>query len=191
MDSYGVFAILLLFVGIAILAAEVFIPSGGLLFCTTVLVLGGSVWCAYAAWWRTSPEAFWTFCGFLLMMVPAALIGAFSLLPRTKFGKKILLDAPDPDRVTPFAKETARLTQLIGKQGVTQTLLNPGGMILIDGERHHAFTEGLLLEPGVNVEVAAVRSTRLLVRLPSKASHPDSLAPAAEASPLDFEIPQG
>jgi membrane-bound serine protease (ClpP class) len=190
MDSYAVFAFLLLLAGILILAAEVFIPSGGLLFCVTAISLTASVFCAYAAWWKSNPQAFWSFCGFLLMMVPAVVIAAFTLLPRTKFGKKILLEAPELDHVTPFAKESAHLAQFVGRRGMTQTLLNPGGMVLIEGERHHAFTDGLMVEPGTPVEVAEVRGTRLLVRIPTKPSGVDS-AGASEPAPLDFEIPQG
>src|SRR4029079_1564835 len=133
--------------------------SGGLLFCVMVATLAASVFCAYAAWWKSNPQAFWGFCGFLLMMIPAGLVGAFTLLPRTKFGKRILLDAPDLDQVTPFAKESARLAKLIGRRGTTQTLLNPGGIVLIDGERLHAFTDGLMAVPGTVVEVAEVRGT--------------------------------
>lgn len=187
MDSYAVFAFLLLIAGILILAAEVFIPSGGLLFCVTAVTLTASVCCAYAAWWQSNPQAFWSFCGFLLMMVPAAVIGAFTLLPRTKFGKRILLDAPDLEQVTPFVKESARLAKLVGRRGTTQTLLNPGGIVLIDGERLHAFTDGLMAEPGTVVEVAEVRGTRLLVRISTKPLSANSPEPA----PLDFEIPQG
>ncbi len=190
MDSYAVFAFLLLFAGIAILAAEVFIPSGGLLFCVMVVTLVASIWCAYAAWWKTSPQAFWGFCGFLLMMIPAALVGAFTALPHTKFGKKMLLEAPELEQVTPFAKESARLAQLVGSRGTTQTLLNPGGMVNINGERLHAFTDGLLVEPGIEVEVAEVRGTRLLVRIPLHHANNHAVA-SPEPAPLDFEIPQG
>jgi membrane-bound serine protease (ClpP class) len=189
MNSYAIFAILLLFAGLAVLVAEVFIPSGGLLFCVTAAALITSVGFAYAAWWQSNPAAFWTFCGFLLMMIPAVVIGAFSWLPRTRFGKKILLDAPDLEQLTPFVEETARLTELIGKRGVTQTLLNPGGIVTIDGERHHAFTEGLLLDPGVEIEVAEVRGTRLVVRPPSARTRNSSEAERTP-SPLDFEVPQ-
>lgn len=190
MDSYALYAFLLLFAGIAILAAEVFIPSGGLLFCVMTVMLIASVVCAYAAWWKTSPQAFFAFCGLLLMLVPSTLVGAFALLPRTKFGKKILLEAPDLDHVTPFAKESARLAELVGRQGQTLTLLNPGGMVSIDGERLHAFTDGLLLEPGTPVEVVQVRGSRLLVRPLSRSATEMAEAPS-EPEPLDFQIPQG
>ena len=37
------------------------------------------------------------------------------------------------------------------KTGKTLTLLNPGGLVLVDGERMHAETRGLLLDPGETV----------------------------------------
>lgn len=188
MNSYAIFAILLLFAGLAVLVAEVFIPSGGLLFCVTAVTLIASVSFAYAAWWQSNPPAFWAFCSFLLMMIPAVVIGAFSWLPRTRFGKKILLEAPDLEQVTPFAAETARLNQLIGKRGVTQTLLSPGGMVAIEGARHHAFTEGLLLDPGVEIEVVEVRGTRLVVRPP--VNRPVAPLKSPDEESLDFEVPQ-
>jgi len=190
MNSSAVFAILLLFAGLIVLVAEVFIPSGGILFCITTVTLIASVSFAYAAWWQTNPLAFWFFCGFELMMVPAVVIGAFSVLPRTRFGKKILLEAPELDQLTPFAAETARLTQLIGRRGVTQTLLNPGGMVQVAGERHHAFTDGLLLDPGIEIEVVEVRGSRLLVRTAVNSPAADTSFPIPASTPLDFDLPR-
>jgi membrane-bound serine protease (ClpP class) len=190
MNSYAIFAILLLFAGLAVLVAEVFLPSGGLLFCITAVALITSVSFAYAAWWQSNPAAFWTFCAFLLMMIPAVVIVAFSWLPRTRFGKKILLEAPEPEQLTPYAEQSVRLSQLVGKSGVTNTLLNPGGMVTVEGERHHAFTDGLLLDPGVPIEVVDVRGTRLLVRPPSNKMAAPGDAGDDEAPPLDFDIPE-
>lgn len=190
MGSYAIFAILLLVVGLAVILAEVFIPSGGLLSCVVAVTLIASVTCAYFAWWKHNPAAFIGFCVVVLLAVPATVTGAFTLLPRTQFGQKILLEAPDADLVVPFARETARLAQLIGRTGVTQSLLNPGGMVIIDGERLHAFTDGLMLDPGVTVEVAEVRGTRLLVRVPTS-SRPTSSAASPERPTLDFEFPPG
>ena len=76
--------------------------------------------------------------------------------------------------------------------GQAQTLLNPGGMVLVEGERLHAFTEGILVEPQSPVEVLEIRGTRLLVR------PVDRFAPSAEEvaeggpqipRPIDFELP--
>ncbi|MBL8850205.1 MAG: NfeD family protein, partial [Planctomycetaceae bacterium] len=92
------------------------------------------------------------------------------------------------------------LGQLIGQAGTAVTPLVPGGMVSVAGERLHAFTEGLLVEAGGDVEVVAVRGTRVLVR-PKSPEHPASStaepgglpvarADAAVAPPLDFDVPQ-
>lgn len=197
MDSNAVFAILLLLVGIGILAAEVFIPTGGLLGVITFLTLSVSVLFAYRAWGTSNPNIFWSFCGILLLLVPTSLATAFYILPRTAAGKRILLEAPDPGHLTPFVEETDRLTRLVGRFGTTATPLTPGGMVLVDGERFHAFSEGLIVESGESIEVIGVRGTRLLIRPgqprpQSDVFRVDPTQPGDRSSDalLDFELPQ-
>ncbi|MEK6260670.1 MAG: NfeD family protein [Planctomycetota bacterium] len=191
MDPNAVFAILLLIAGIGILTAEVFIPSGGLLGVITFITLIVSLVFAYRAWGMSHPNVFWAFCGVLLLLVPTALMGAFYVLPRTALGKRVLLEAPNAEALAPFMKETDRLTKLIGRFGKTVTTLNPGGLILLDGERLHVFSEGMIVEPGRSVEVLEVRGTRLLVRPGEPSANNDPFQPEAESvRPLDFEFPQ-
>jgi membrane-bound serine protease (ClpP class) len=181
----------LLLAGLLILVAEVFIPSGGLLAIMTTVVLSLSAVCAYAAWYRTSPGLWWTYCSALVLAVPGVLMGAFYLLPRTPFGKVVLLEAPEPSRVEPFVAETARLQQLVGRYGLTQTRLNPGGFVLVNGERLHAFSEGLIVEPQTSVEILEVRGTRVLVRPgdPPLDSPQTAFVESARERPLDFDVP--
>jgi membrane-bound ClpP family serine protease len=162
--SYDVLAIVLLVAGLLILTLEVFVPSAGVLAITTMVVLSLSALCAYTAWYQSAPAYWWTYCLVLTLAVPGTLIGAFYVLPATPFGKVALLEAPTLERVEPFVKETERLQQLVGQFGITQSRLNPGGFVLVDDERHHAFSEGLIVEPNSSVEVLEVRGTRLLVR---------------------------
>jgi membrane-bound serine protease (ClpP class) len=191
MDSNAIFAILLLIAGIGILTAEVFIPSGGLLGVITFITLLVSLVFAYRAWGSSNPNVFWAFCGVLLLLVPTALAGAFYILPRTALGKRVLLEAPTSEELTPFMKETDRLTKLVGRFGKTATTLNPGGMILLDGERLHVFSEGMIVESGRSVEVLEVRGTRLLVRPGEPPVSGDPFIDEGEsATPLDFEFPQ-
>jgi membrane-bound ClpP family serine protease len=191
MDPNAVFAILLLIAGIGILTAEVFIPSGGLLGVITFITLIVSLVFAYRAWGMSHPNVFWAFCGVLLLLVPTALAGAFYVLPRTAFGKRVLLEAPIAEELTPFMKETDRLTKLIGRFGKTITTLNPGGLISLDGQRLHGFSEGMIVESGQSVEVLEVRGTRLLVRPGEPPAESDPFVPEAKSvRPLDFEFPQ-
>lgn len=190
MDSNAVFAILLLFVGIGILVAEVFIPSGGLLGVFTFLTLVVSIVFAYRAWGTTNPNIFWAFCFALLLLIPTVLSFAFYILPHTSMGKRVLLEAPSPERLTSFAKETRHLGELVGQYGHAITPLAPSGLITVNGERLHAVSEGLIIEAGQSVEVIEVRGSRLRVR-PGEPPPPDEVAENPEpSSQLDFEIPQ-
>ncbi len=189
MDSNAVFAVLLLLAGIGILTAEVFIPSGGLLGLVTFLTLIVSLMFAYRAWGTSHPNVFWVFCSSLLVLVPSAVGTAFYLLPRTSMGKQVLLEAPLAEELTPFAKETRHLQDLIGQFGRTVSPLTPGGLVTVNGERMHAISEGLIVEPGQSVEVLQVQGARLLVR-PADPPARTAGSNAERSSRLDFEVPQ-
>ncbi len=53
---------------------------------------------------------------------------------------------------------------LIGKIGITKTILNPEGTIFIHGERWQASTEGEIIKEGEEVEVLEVRGLQLTVK---------------------------
>ncbi len=187
MDSNAVFAILLLIAGIGILTAEVFVPSGGLLGLITFFTLVVSIVFAYRAWGTSHPNIFWAFCGVLLGLVPLAIGMAFYILPGTALGKRVLLEAPESEELTPFAKQGLHLQELVGQFGRTVSPLTPGGLIMVNGERLHAISEGLIVESGKSIEVIEVRGNRLLVR----PGEPPVTSNAADpSSRLDFEIPQ-
>lgn len=188
----GILAVLLLLAGLTVLVVEVFVPSGGMLAIITTVLLCLSVSFAYGAWFRTSPIAFWGFVFVLILLVPTTLGSAFSILPRTPMGKRALLQAPELARVEPFADEAARLQKLVGKFGTTVTQLNPGGMVLLDGERLHGCSEGMMIDSQTSVEVLGIRGTRVVVRpgqLPP-ALPGDSIVGTNRSQPdgIDFEL---
>lgn len=191
MDSNAVFAILLLLAGLGILISEVFLPSGGLLGVITFLTLVVSLVFAYRAWGTAHPNIFWAFCGALLVLVPTAFGTAVYILPKTPMGKRVLLEAPSIEDVTPFAAHSRHLHELVGKFGRTASPLNPGGLVNIGGERLHAISEGLSVDSGQSVEVIDVRSGRLVVRPGQPAPASPSNENPQEISRFDFEIPQG
>ena len=177
MDS-GLIAVLLLGLGLAVLVVEVFVPSGGLLAVFTLMCLVGSVVAAWDEWWGTDPAAFWLYVGSVVVLVPGTVAASFVMLPRTKFGRRLLQEAPTREEIAPLVEETARLTALVGKRGVTLTPHSPGGMVEVAGERHHAEARGLMLDPGQPIEVVALRGQRLVVRL-ADGPAPDELTAEA------------
>jgi membrane-bound serine protease (ClpP class) len=197
MDSSH-FAILLLFLGVALLVAEIFIPSGGMILVLALVCLVGSIWCAWKAW-GTSPLAWWSYVVAVILLLPAAVGGGLYLFPRTPLGKRFLLEAPSLEEVTAYSDDERQLEQKIGKTGRTLTLLTPGGLVLVDGERMHCESEGgIIIDPGETVTVVARKGNRVVVRLaPQKRDDPRSTrtdlaadADAEQEPPLDFELPQ-
>jgi membrane-bound ClpP family serine protease len=194
MDS-GYLAILLLVVGLALIVCEVFIPSAGLIAALATLCIAGSVASAWSAWASTSPTYFALYALAMLLLIPSAISGAFYMLPRTAFGRKVLLEAPDLDEVTPYQEEQRQLLRLVGHVGKTLTPLNPGGLVEVDGTRQHCESEGMLLEAGTPVEVVAVKGARIVVRPVEHPHEPPGVAedkrvPSAGDS-LDFDLPRG
>jgi membrane-bound serine protease (ClpP class) len=195
MDAYAIWAFLLLGVGLLILLAEIFLPSGGILGGITVVVLALALWFAWAAWGKSHPAVWWSFFGVTLFLVPCTVLLGLYWLPYTPLGRKILLEAPQAEDVAPYANEVARLERQIGRIGRTASQLNPGGFVTIDGERLHAFTEGLMVAAGTDVEIVAVRGSRVVVRPVTSASPRQSAAileteSLPESATLDFEIPE-
>lgn len=205
--SYDVLAIVMLLVGCALIVAEVFVPSGGLIAVMCLISFAVSIWSGYKAWAVTAPGYWWTYLAAIIVLIPGTIVGIFRLLENTRFGERILLSAPRSDEVVPYAEEAARLSQLIGRRGESITMLMPGGLVRVDGERLHCTTEGLVIEAGRPVEIMAVRGTHLVVRPAGAEAASDGVGdavastPAAETrlppdvpeeeSPLDFDVPQG
>jgi membrane-bound ClpP family serine protease len=190
-------AVALLVLGLTLIVCEVFIPSAGLIAAFATLCFAGSVVSAYMAWWYDKPTYFAIYTIALLVLIPSALSGALYLLPRTEFGRQVLLEGPDLEEVTPYQEEQRQLQGLIGRIGKTLTLLNPGGLVLVDGMRLHCESEGSLLESGAPVEVLAVKGNRVVVRPVERTierpgndsgSPPEPQRPGE--TPLDFDIRQ-
>ena len=196
--SYELLAILLLVVGCGLIVAEVFIPSGGMILVLCILSFIAAIWCAYMAWWQSSPILFWIFIGAMVVLIPSFVVGLFRMLSTSRVGDRILLTAPEASELTPHQEELDRLSGYVGHRGQALTMLTPGGLVKVAGERLHGFTEGIMVQPGDPVEVVEVRGTRVLVRpltngeaSAEHASADESKAPDGTSAPLDFDVPQG
>lgn len=190
-ETYGLLALVLLVIGLGVLVTEVFIPSGGMLAIVTTLTLCLALAFAYVAWFERYPSVWWGFCGLVVVAIPVTLGGSFYVLPKTRFGRKMLLEAPDADQLVPHAEESARLSRLVGKYGRALTVLMPGGLVEVEGSRLHAFSEGQVVDPGKSVLVLEVRGTRVLVRPAEPPTTPPGGSPkqSPDDSRVDFDLP--
>ena len=185
-----------LLLGLTLLVLEFFIPSGGLIFILACISLVVGVWGAWKAWGQDEFWAFGTYLAAMLIFAPSAVIGGLYLLNNTAYGDRILLKAPKPEDVAGLSTENDKLKELVGKRGKTLGLLNPGGMVTVEGTRYHCESEGMLIDPGTEVEVVSAEGARLVVRVPfgtqnSQDKEVVQAEPEDEASttPFDFDLP--
>jgi len=191
--EYSTWAILLLAIGIILLIAEVFIPSGGIISVLATLALVGSLVCAWQAWWHSSPWNFWAFVAGMALLLPATVVVAFYIWPSTPIGKRAILEGPAPHEVASFVEQEEKHRQMVGKVGDTVTALNPAGIVRIEGQRVHCQSEGMILDPGTRVRVISARANSVIVRQidpnspeAKAAVSTDRLPPADQ--PLDFDL---
>lgn len=151
----------LLLLAIALVALELFIPSGGLLGFLSAVAVVASVVVAFAA----GPRAGLLMLVVTLFVVPAVLASAVRWWPHTPIGQLILIARPeDPDDVLPDTEEYRGLKSLIGKIGKSKSKMLPSGDIVIDGRVYDAVSEGMAIDAGATIKVIAVRTNRIVVR---------------------------
>lgn len=167
-------AIIVFAVGVMLVVLEVFIPSFGLLTVGALCCFGLSVYLAYAT---AGSTAAWVMGVVAPVLTALILYFGFKFIPRTSFGRGLVLFTPSDEGVEeePSSTETSAVTadggtsedelrSLIGEEGVAQSDLRPVGVAVIAGRRVDVVTEGAMIDTGGRVKVVAVEGNRVVVR---------------------------
>jgi membrane-bound serine protease (ClpP class) len=160
MDWWLVFAVFLYFAAAALIVAEVFVPSGGLLAMCMIACLAGGV----VIFFKHSTAAGWAGVAIAIVMIPSVLVGAYKIFPKTRFGKSTLL-APPERELGDAIPDTGQLKELVGAVGTVVTPMRPVGMCDFSGRHVECVAESGYVERGRNVKVIRVESTQLTVRV--------------------------
>ncbi len=164
MDWWLLFAVFLFFACAILIVAEVFIPSAGLLSVCSMACLVGGIWIFF----RHSPVAGWIGVIVALVMVPSLLALGYHVLPKTRFGKKVILSPPVRERGDAIA-DTPKLSRLIGRAGRVITTMRPVGMCDFDGHKVECVAESGYLQKDKQVKVIRVEGTQVTVRVMDEA----------------------
>ena len=155
-----VFAIFLYFACAALIIAEVFVPSGGLIsVCAFACLIGGLM-----IFFHHSTTAGWVGLIIAIMMIPAVLIIAYKMFPKTGFGKSVTLTPPER-QAGDAIPDTDELRGLLGAVGVVLTPLRPVGICDFSGQRVECVAESGYVDKGQKVKVIHVEGTQLTVRV--------------------------
>jgi membrane-bound ClpP family serine protease len=183
--DYLWWSLLLLVVGLVFLVLEFFVPSGGVLGVLCGLSLVAAVIVGFFAGPVTGVGVLVT----TLIAVPLLFTLGIQLWPQTPIGKQILIPRPEsPADVLPETESYRGLAILVGRRGISRSLMLPGGIVEIDNRQYDAVTAGMAIDPGQPVVVMGVETQRLVVR-PDNSTIAAELADGSPIDPLVAEIP--
>lgn len=153
--AYGLIAL-----GFLMLAAELFIPSGGILFVLAVASIAGGV--AMTFYYDVSLGAVTLIGVFIALPTLGSLL--LSVWPKTRWGKRFFLTVPDDGERLSSDPIHQGLESLRGRLGRAVSALRPSGVAEFDGQQVDVITEGMMVEPGQWVRCLDVRAGKVLVR---------------------------
>ncbi len=168
-------AILFFFLGLILLILEVFFPSFGVLSLSAAASFIASV--AFAFGQSTGTGV--AFIIVIVIVIPFALRFAFRMLPKTAVGRKFVLGKPPENRESIVTAPSAGTTgeSVVGRVGTAATELRPAGLILLDGERLDAVTDGEYVERGTEVRVVRLEGNRIIVEATEAGSPAEGTQP--------------
>ena len=162
MDIYMLLlAIFLYFLGAALIVAEVFLPSAGLVTACAIACVSGGVVIFFV---QGGPTVGWIGIGIAVVMFPVVFIAAYHILPRMRLGKSVTL-MPPVGQEGGGVPDAERLGKLLGAKAVVITPLRPVGTCDFSGERLECVAESGYVEKGKTVQVIRVTGTQLTVRV--------------------------
>jgi membrane-bound serine protease (ClpP class) len=159
--DYLTLAYLLIVLGLVLLVAELFVPSGGVLFVLALICLVVGVVMTFMYGGMTT--GILTLVG-VFIAVPVLVAVGFHYWPKTPIGKRMFQTGPEEDATVASMPVNVELEQLRGKFGRAVSALRPAGVVDFDGRRVDVLTEGMLVEPGTWVRCIDVKSGKVIVR---------------------------
>jgi membrane-bound ClpP family serine protease len=104
----------------------------------------------------------WAAALFLVDVVLGISLGCYVIktVPQTAAGKRMILS----HNQTGQRSTNEPAAELVGKQGVAQSLLRPSGVALLDGKRLDVVAESGMIASGSAIRVIAVEDNRIVVR---------------------------
>lgn len=185
MGTWWIWAVLLLALGLALAALEVFVPSGGILgFLACCSIVAGII----LGFQQEEPWVGPVILAGAVVGLPTMVVLAFKWLPKTAMGRRMLLMGRQSGEILPSDPRTARLKGLVGQVAQTKCKMLPAGAITIGGRTVDAISEGMPIEAGQPVRVIEVRANRVVVR-PLDEETPSESAEDPLRRPIDAVAP--
>jgi membrane-bound ClpP family serine protease len=160
--------VLLMLTGLMLAILELFFVSHGILTLLSLSAVVASIVTGFM---------YSTGLGVALLLtsvfgIPAFVILAVYLWPKTPVGKRVMLPAPDERETVPDNPRLRELRALIGRVGKTKGPMLPAGVVVIDGRAYDAVSNGFAIEADQWVRVVDVFGSWVTVRALEKDEQP-------------------
>ncbi len=152
-------SLILIAAGLIVIILELFIPSAGILGVIAGICLVSGIVIGFIDSIQT---------GLLVLLAVLIILPVmFSLMikawPHTPIGRRILIGPVERDDVIPKGEYYDEIQALVGQLGVARTKMLPSGIVMINGKKFDAISEGLPLDQGATIKVIAVKGNRIVV----------------------------
>ena len=161
MDDYLSIALILIAVGVVFLAAEILLPTGGILVVGALLFFALGV--GTILYNGTTAEAAVAMAG-LAIGLPATGYVAVHAWRRMSLGRTSMDGDAGDESLKEAVPQIAVLEQLRGRVGKTVSPMRPSGTVEFDNARVDAMTEGVMIDAGVFVRCVDVKGGKVIVR---------------------------
>lgn len=178
--------VLLVVLGLALLALEIFVlPGFGVAGVLGLVALGAGLTTSLLGAGAT-PEAILLAVARVAISATLALLGAWialRFLPRVPGGRKLILSTTVGEA---SGTEEAEPLSFVGARGTSITPLRPAGIALLAGERVDVVSQGEFIAPGEPIEVVTHEGHRVVVRrAPSPSDGTSSKGEPGTGAPSD------
>lgn len=152
-------ALLLYLACSALLVAEVFVPSGGLLTLMALAFLALGIFLFF----KQSAFVGWTGVVVAALLIPTVLVLSYRIFPKTRFGRAVTLAPPQRTRGDAIP-DTQDLAELKGETGLVLKPLRPVGICVFSGRKVECVAQNGYVDIGASVTVIRIEGTQVTVR---------------------------
>ncbi|MDO9262900.1 MAG: NfeD family protein [Desulfosalsimonadaceae bacterium] len=156
MTAQLIIPIILQLAAVAVLIAEIIIPTGGILGIITAGLFGYSLFLVFTG---ISPAAGMLFVVADVVLVPVVLLAGIKLLVKSPVTLKTSLSKENG-----YSAQHEDLAGLTGLTGKALTDLRPAGIGMIGGKRVDVVSRGEYIDKGSDFIVQSVEGNRVVVR---------------------------
>ena len=160
MDTFY-WSIVLVAIGLFIMVLELFVPSAGMLGILAILLFVAGIIVGFI-------ESITMGIGLLVVTLLLVLL-LFAVMvkvwPHTPIGRRILIAPVDsPDDVLPHSEHVDEMYESLGQLGIAKTKMLPSGIVMVNGRKFDALSDGLPISQGATIKVVAVKGNRMIVQ---------------------------